>query len=211
MAVITISRQFGAGGLTMGKKLSELLNYSLMDEEILQLVAERARVSQHWALSVEKEAGGKLQKFISSLIPRNVVDRILADQRGYIDEEIYVDLLGQIITQIAEEDNTIIIGRGGQYILKDHPNVFHILLIADLEHRIRFMEKKYHLTRAQATQTVNSEEKRRGNLYRKFNKTDYDRPEHYHLTLNMSLLDFDRAADIVRCMVLGSAANSGVL
>lgn len=203
MAVITISRQFGAGGLTLGNKLAAQLNYSFVDEAIIQLVAQKARVSPEWVLAVEKEAGGKLQKFISSLIPRNVVDRILDDQRGYIDEEIYVDLLGQIITKIAEEDNTIILGRGGQYILKDRADVYHVLLIADLEHRIRFVEKRYRLTRAQAAQTVNSEDKRRINLYRKFNKTDYDRPSHYHLTLNMSMVDVDRAADIIQCLVFG--------
>ncbi|MCP3874756.1 MAG: cytidylate kinase-like family protein, partial [Desulfobacteraceae bacterium] len=48
MAVITISRQFGAGGLTLGKKIAEILGYSFIDEEILQVVAKKARVSHNW-------------------------------------------------------------------------------------------------------------------------------------------------------------------
>jgi len=201
MAVITISRQFGAGGLSLGRKVADTLGYNFFDEEIIQLVAQKAQVSPDWVRSIEKEAGGKLDKFISNLIPRSVVDRILDDQRGYIDEEIYVDLLDQIVSKVAEADNSIILGRGGQYILKGHPGVFHVLLVADIENRIGFVETKYQLTRSQATQTVNSEDKKRINLYRKFNKTDYDRPDHYHLTLNMSKISLEKAAELVKALI----------
>lgn len=201
MAVITISRQFGAGGLSLGRKVADSLGYRFYDEEIIQLVAQKAQVSPDWVRSIEKEAGGKLDKFISNLIPRSVVDRILDDQRGYIDEEIYVDLLDQIISKVAEADNSIVLGRGGQYILKGRSGVFHVLLVADIDHRIGFVETKYKLTRSQATQTVNSEDKKRINLYRKFNKTDYDRPGHYHLTLNMSKISLDKAAELVTALI----------
>ena len=201
MAVISISRQFGAGGLSLGRKLADTLGYTFFDEEIIQMVAQKARVSSEWVRSIEKEAGGKLDKFISTLIPRSVVDRILDDQRGYIDEEIYVDLLDQIISKVAEADNSIILGRGGQYILKGHLGVFHVLLVADIDYRIGFVETRYKLTRSQATQTVNAEDKKRINLYRKFNKTDYDRPDHYHLTLNMSKISLDKAAELVKALI----------
>ena len=202
MAVITVSRQFGAGGFTLGKKIASITGYTFYDEEIIKLVAERAKVSADWVTSIEKEAGGKLHKLIKTLVPRNIVDRILDDQRGYIDEEIYVDLLDHVISKVAEADNSIILGRGGQYILKGKPGVFHVLLVADIDHRIGFVETKYRLTRSQATQTVNSEDKKRINLYRKFNKTDYDRPDHYHLTLNMSKISLDKAAELVKALIV---------
>lgn len=201
MAVITISRQFGAGGLTLGQKLADTLDYRFFDEEIIQLVAEKAHVSPQWVQSIEKEAGGKLQKIINNLIPRKVIDRILDDQRGYIDEEIYVDLLTQIISKFAEANNAVILGRGGQYILKERPGVFHVLLVADLDYRIDFVKNNYNLTLSQATRTVNSEDKKRINLYRKFNKTDYDRSDHYHLTLNMSKLSLEKAAELAEALI----------
>jgi cytidylate kinase len=203
MSVITISRQFGAGGLTLGKKLTENLAYTLIDEEIIKLISKKAKVSQDWVHAIEKEAGGKLHKFINRLVPKGLVDRILDDQRGYIDEEIYVHLLDQIIRQLADKDNCIIIGRGGQYILKDRPDTVHILLIADKEDRIRFMETHYDLEPSQAMQVVSAEDKRRINLYRKFDKSDYDQPAHYHFTLNMSRLSLDDAAVIICQYVAG--------
>lgn len=203
MAVLTISRQFGAGGLTLGKQVAERLGYSLVSDEIITLIAKKARVSQGWVQSIEKEAGNKLQRFLSSVIPRGLVDRILDDQKGYIDEEIYLDLLEQIIRQIASDDNCIILGRGGQYILQEKENTFHVLLIADKQDRISFMETNYKLVRSQATQVVNAEDKRRTALYRKLHQSDYDQPDHYHVTLNMSRLTLDDACSMI-CEMLAT-------
>jgi cytidylate kinase len=208
MSVITISRQFGSGALTIGKKLAEKLSYTLVDEEIIKLISQKAKVSKDWVHALEKEAGGKLHHFVNRLVPKGLVDRILDDQRGYIDEEIYIHLLDQIIRQIADKDNCVIIGRGGQYILKGRPDTFHILLVADKEDRIRFIESHYHLKPSQALQVINAENKRRNNLYRKFDKTDYDHPTHYHLTLNMSKISLDAAADIISHYVVSEVPNN---
>jgi len=201
MSVITISRQFGAGGKTLGEMLAKRLNYIFVDYEIIQLVAKHAKVSTNWVESIEKEAGGKLMKFMSGLVRKSFIERIVGDERGYIDEEIYVDLLQKIITQIADEANAVILGRGGQYILRDRPAVFHILLIAEKADRVRFMETHYNLSPAQALQSVNREDKRRLNLYRKFGKENYDQPNLYHLVLNMSKLELDQAFELVCEMV----------
>ncbi|MDM8539255.1 cytidylate kinase-like family protein, partial [Desulfobacterales bacterium HSG17] len=162
---------------------------------------EKAKVSTDWVESLEKEAGGKLQKFMSGLIARNFVERILGGDKGFIDEDIYVKVLQDVIKQIADEDNVVIIGRGGQYILHDHPDAFHILLIGQEPDRIKFMETHYKLSKTEATQIVREYGKRRANLYRKFGKKDYDNPELYHVVLNMSMLDMDKASDFVYRMV----------
>ena len=196
MSVITISRQFGAGGKTLGRMISAKMGYTLVDTEIIQMVAEKAKVSTQWVESVEKEAGGKFLRFISGVVPKSLVDRVLDEKRGYIDEEIYVDLLHKIITKIADEGEAVIIGRGGQYILQNRDDVYHLLLIGEKKDRIKFMEKHYELTAKQALQSVEMEDRRRTNLYRKFGKKDYDHPELYHLTLNMSKVDLDTACNL---------------
>jgi cytidylate kinase len=126
-----------------------------------------------------------------------VVDRVLDEKEGYIDEEVFIDLLNEIVAEIAEEGNVVILGRGGQYILKDRKDVFHVLAIAHLNDRIRFMEKHYYLSTAQATQAVNREDKRRSSLYRKLGRQDYDRPDIYHVVLNMSKVKLEKACDLI--------------
>src|SRR6056297_2320851 len=131
MAVLTVSRQFGAGGRTLGKHVAEKMGFTLIDEDMVGKVAERAKVSKNWVRSIEKEAGGSLLKFMSYLVPQRYVNQILDDTRGYIDEEVYVSTLTEVINELAKEENCVIVGRGGQYILREHPTAFHVLLVAE--------------------------------------------------------------------------------
>ena len=204
MAVITISRQFGAGGKTVGKMIADKLGYTFADDDIIQMVAEAANVSPHWVESIEKEAGGKLSRVVSSMVSKRLVDRILKDERGYLDERLYLDYLVVIIAQIAEEGNVVILGRGSQYILNDHPDAYHILLLNSFENRTRFMMEHYDFSESRATQIVTREDKRRFNLYRKIGKTDYDDPALYNLVLNMARVPVTTAVKLVVDLVTNS-------
>ena len=197
MAVITISRQYGAGGKTLGKMIVDELGYEFADSEIVAKVAEMANVSTHWVETVENEAGGKLSRFITRMVSKPLVDRILKDERGYIDEEIYLDYLVLIIAQVADEGDAVILGRGSQYILDDHPDAYHILMIDEFENRVRFIKQHYDLSDSRATKVVRSEDKRRKALYQKLGKIDYNDPFLYHLVLNMSKVSLEEAKKMV--------------
>jgi cytidylate kinase len=197
MAIITISRQPGTGGRTLGKLVAERMGYAFVDEEIIQMVAKQAKVSTSWVEFIEKEAGGRLLKYITKVVPKSFIDLILDDQHYYIDEEIYVELLHQIINRLADEGNTVIIGRGSQYILRDRKDAYHILLVAQKKDRIKFMEDNYDLSPKEAALVVSRQDKRRTNLFRKFRKEDYDQPRLYHLVVNSSKQDLKKATDLV--------------
>ena len=202
MAVITISRQFGAGGRTLGQMIAEKMGYDFVDDVIIQEVAKKAKVTTRSVKSIERMAGGRLSKIFSGLISSEYIDRIVGDEKGYIDEEIYVDLLHEVIKEIAERDNIIIMGRGGQYILQDFANAFHILLVSDIENRIKFIQRYYNLSASKAEKAVIQGEKRRANLYAKFGRQDYNQPQLYHLVLNMSKMSLEKALNIVCSMVV---------
>ena len=201
MAVITISRQFGAGGITLGKIIAESLGYTFADSDILQRVAKEANVSTHWVESFEKEAGSKLSRMISSMVSKRWLDRVLADERGYLDEQIYLDYLVLIIAQFADEGDVVILGRGSQYILNDHPDAVHILLVNEFENRVKFMMESYDMSRKKAERTVVNEDRRRVSLYKRLGKSDYENPQLYHLVLNMGRLDLETARDMVCSLV----------
>jgi cytidylate kinase len=201
MAVITISRQFGAGGKTLGQMLADELGYTFADSEIVTKIAQAANVSETWVEHVEKEAGGKLSRVISKMVNKSLVEKVLKDERGYIDEQIYLDYLVVMIAQIAEEGNAVILGRGSQYILRGHPDAVHILLINEFENRVKFLMENYGMSYSKAAQTIRSEDKRRMNLYRKIGKTDYDAPELYHMVLNMADLELEAAKNMALDLV----------
>ena len=204
MAVITISRQLGAGAMALGKKLAEKYGYTFASREIVQQIADKAKVSTDFVLSVEKEAGTRLSRFMTRIISsRGMVSKLLRDDSGYIDEKLYLDYLVLTIVQIADEGNAIIMGRGSQYILRTHPDAYHILLVDDVENRVARVEKRDKISREQAARIVANQDKRRLNLYRQLGKQNYDNPELYHLVLNMSRLSLDKAFDLV-CNLVGS-------
>ncbi len=201
MAVITISRQFGAGGITLGKMVAEKFGYSFADTEVISKIAKMANVSTNFVETVEKEAGGRFSKMISRMVSKPLVERILKDERGYIDEEIYLDYLVLIIAQIADEGDVVIMGRGSQYILNDHPDAYHLLMIDEFDSRVKFMMQHYDLSQKQAAQVVRAEDKRRLNLYHKLGKADYDDPRLYHLVLNMGRIDLPQALRLVEALL----------
>lgn len=207
MAVITISRQFGAGGQTLGKLVSKKLGYTFLDDEIINKVAEMANVSDHWVHSIEQEAGGKLMNFISKLVSKNFIERILDEGKGYIDEEVYIETLKQVLQKFAEQNNCVLIGRGGQYFLKDFKNAIHIDMIGELKDRIKFITEHYKLSHTQAKNTITIQEKRRQNLYMKIGKQDYENPGLYTIVLNMSKLSINEAVELV-CNLARSKDNA---
>ena len=100
MSVLTISRLFGAGGKTLGELLAKRLGYTCINDQLIQMIADKARVSKNWVESIEKEAGGTLLKVMTSMIPKSYIDRILGDSRGYIDENVYVETLTEVINPL---------------------------------------------------------------------------------------------------------------
>jgi len=199
MAVITISRQFGAGGKTFGRRIADTLGYYYADEDIIERAVVEFSVSTDGKKILETEPGDKLKRFISKLNPfgTSLMELPLSDKERYIDGYKYVELLNLIMPKIAREGNAVIIGRGGQYILHDFKDTYHILLTAKEEDRIKFIEDHYRVSSTRTIQILKRMAKRRANLYSYFGKKDYDNPTLYDLVLNMSLLSIDKAEELI--------------
>ena len=103
MAVLSISRQFGAGGKTLGEKVAQSLGYQFVDESLMEKVAEEANVSVRWVEGVEREAGGYLMRFLSSMVPSSFIDRHLGDSGQDFDEKRYVIFLSKVVEDLAED------------------------------------------------------------------------------------------------------------
>ena len=203
MPVITISRQFGAGGKTLGRRIADTLGYFYADEDIIERAVVEIYVSSDGREIIETEPVDKLRKFISKLNPfgTSLMELPLSDKERYIDGFKYVELLNLIIPKIARNGNAVIVGRGGQYILHDVENTYNILLIANEEDKINFIVDHYRVSRTRAVQMINRMNKRRANLYSFFRKKDYDDPKLYDLILNMSKFSIDKAEKLITMLI----------
>ena len=108
MPVITISRQFGAGGKTLTDQLAARLGYEVANEEIIEKLAQSTKLSTDSIRSFEVEEDGKFQV----TPPTGFISRIFDTSKNFMDEQQYVKLLNHLIPQIADRGNIIILRPG---------------------------------------------------------------------------------------------------
>jgi cytidylate kinase len=201
MAVLSISRQFGAGGWTLGKSISAQLGYKFVSSQIINEMAKEANVSPEWIKGVEKIAGDWLIRFVNKFVNSDFIEKHVGEAKTDFDEKKYVTFLQEIVNRIADEDNVVILGRGSQYILQRRENVVHLLLVADLDDRIKFLEKSWKMNRKDAEKEILIREKRRDSFMKYFELGPPNTPGLYHLVINTSKIDFDEAKKIVISLV----------
>lgn len=202
MPVITISRQFGAGGHTLGRNLARRLGYNIIDRGIIAQIAETANVSVKWVEAVEKEAGGGLtMRLINRLVSPHFLERVTGDSGVHFDEDQYLRFIRRIITDVTAEGDVVVVGRGAQFILPDHEQIIKILLVGDLEDRTRFIMAHYHLNYMEAQQWIHREEKRRIGFLRLLRPGDPDDPRLYTLVVNTSRVSLDEAENLIVTLV----------
>ena len=197
MAVVTISRQFGAGGWTLGTAVAGRLGYKFVSRGIINTMAEEAKVSAKWVQSVEKDAGDRLIRLMSKLVSSSFIERHVGDSRSDFDENKYVSFLKSLVPAIAAQGNVVILGRGSQFILPDDPKTIKILLVADLEDRIAFIEKIWEISRNEAEKTVLTRQKRSKAFLKNFDSREPDDPSLYHVTINLSKVDIEQAEEMI--------------
>ncbi len=195
MAIITISRQFGSGGRTLGEKVAEKLGYEFLDDAIIQELSRRVVADKEAIADMKKNGSGLFSRLLSTMSGRSYMERLASDKSGAIEDAIYADALQDVINELAAHDNVVLLGRCSHFVLDGHPEAIHFLLVADKAQRVRFMQRHYNLSESQAYQEVLAGEKRRKQVYAKMGCTDSDDPYDYHMVLNMSRLSMEEALD----------------
>ena len=178
MAVITISRQLGSLGTTLGHIVAERLGYQLVHREIINRAACLAG-DPELALATIDELG------------------LLGIEPDNAHQDAYLRAVKMVIEDLADAGQTIIVGRAGQAILKDRPGVFHLRVVAPVEIRIaRIVEAHGVSSEAARAQVNDSDRYRRGYLHR-FYHINWEDPTLYHLVINTGHLALEDAADVV--------------
>ena len=152
-------------------------------------MAKEANVSTEWIKGVEKHAGDWLMRFVNKFVNGEFIENLVGDKKTDFDEKKYITFLQSIVNRIADEDNVVILGRGSQYILQGRENVIHLLLVADFDDRIKFLEKSWKMKRKDAEKEILVREKRRDSFMKYFELGPPNSPNLYHLVLNTSKID----------------------
>lgn len=204
MAVVTISRHFGAGGHTLGERLCERFDFRLADASVVDRLARNEKLSPNWLNAMEKEASSKLLSAISTLVSRGIFYKHPGSPAEEDDRKKYLAFLTQVFTAMANEGGYVIVGRGAQLVLRGHPKAIHVLLVADYESRVSFLMAQHKIDRSEAEKMIRAREKERSALASRLFKSNMDDPTLYQIVLNTGHMPYEWVVDTVAELVTRS-------
>ncbi len=178
MAIITISREMGSGGIPIAHKVAEKLGYQLIDGEMIMAAAEAYGLSPE---AVE-QADEKPPHFVDTL-----------DSKQFLD----LHLIELIILEAALKGNVVIYGRGGQDLLKDVNSVLRTRIIAPFEDRVERWAEREWLDPDRARYLVRKSDQQRAGFIKYYFDRDWDDCVHYDLVINTQRLSEDKAVQVI--------------
>lgn len=202
--VITISREVGSGGRTIGRKLAEKLGVRFSDKELVDELQKKLNLTVD---SIEELKGKKkrwLDDFIQMVAPVPMSGMLVDGDSDYISEynlslsvnDVF-EAEREILNGIADEGSCVIAGRSGFFVLKGRPNKVDILITASREKRIARIMDKQNLTRQKAEEVIDSVDKARDNYVKRYTgQSRYD-ARNYHIVLNMDYITEDQAVEMI--------------
>ena len=197
MPVISISRQFGAGGHTLAEKLAGRTGYRLANQELIRRIAELTGCSDEWVRLIDRESDGHKKKGVSGFVGTLIIERMLAKETRDDHALQLRPYLEKVMPEIAAQGRVIFVGRGSQFILPDTPKFVKILLVASITYRINFLMENYKLTPKEAEETVRDWDHNRRIFLSEFTSRDPDDPSHYDIVINTSLVRPDWALNLI--------------
>ena len=194
--VITISRQLGSGGAFLGQRLAFRLNALYLDHEIVRQAAQELKIPEENLVVRDEKVTSRWQSVLQSFVDSTswAYDPPPLDTLN--DKNLY-KVESDIITRIANQRNAIIVGRGGYYVLRQHPRCLSIFLHADIDFRQRRVQELYHVSAQEALKLISSIDRDRGSYLRALTGQDWLDARQYHLSLDTGVLGLDKAEDII--------------
>jgi len=195
MAVVTVSREIGAGGDEVSVMVAEKLGYELVDKALIVQVARRAGVSVESAAELDGKYQPRMIEWLKGIIePR--VGKILTEE-AHLNPETYVEYAKTVINSLAEKGNVVIVGRGAQFILGENDSAFHVRIIADKEYRISRLMKARRISEHDATELIQKSDSMRTRYIDRYLNDNWSDPTAYHLTIDVSRLGIELSALII--------------
>ena len=197
--VITINREIGSGGCTIGRKLAEKLGVKFYNKAVLQ------QLVNHFDISPEQIDRIKARKKnwwteLSELIATGMAPSY-SDKLGEVTSRHLFEKEKEIILNIAEEESCVIAGRSGFFILKDHPNKLSVFVHAPLEKRIARVMRKQNLSEEEARDLIAKIDEGRDNYTKAFTGTSRYDVHNYDLVLNTQNIDEDEAVETILALI----------
>jgi cytidylate kinase len=219
MAIVTISRQLGSGGNEIAAGVAGALGLRFIDREIIKRAAHEAGVPKGALQEMEYEGQRTLVEQVLNILRQmppipnpsgtaqweastplsvhfgGIFSPTLRPMSTAIDD--YVRVVGMVIRDLAGEGRVIIVGRGSQVLLKDHPAALHVQIIAPFWHRVKTIMEREGLERRAALSRVRTSDRARADYLRRYHGVNWLDPQLYDLVINTAKVPVEVAIRLI--------------
>lgn len=194
--VITIGRQYGAGGRMIGKKVAELLGIPYYDKELLLLSANECGINYHDADNYDEKPNGSFLYSIVSATASHKSNGVYDSNALTMQDKLFI-AQKHVIERLAADGACVIVGRCADYILKDMPNHISVFIHAPVANRARAVAKEREISIDKAKEIIAKTDKSRSAFYKYNTGRKWGDAQIYSLCINSSLLSADDAAKVI--------------
>lgn len=189
--IITISREFGSGGRTIGRETAKKLGIPCYDEEVIEKIAEESGLSKEYI----KERGEYAPS--ASWIGNALAGR---DFNGASPADELFKLQSAIITELAGKSSCVIVGRCADYILKNQADCLTVFIHASIEKRAERIVKVYGERAEAPIKRLKDKDRRRKAYYQLYTDTEWGIAQNYHIALDSGVLGIEKCVEIITAL-----------
>jgi cytidylate kinase len=209
MPIVTISRQYGAGGSSVAAIVADKLGAEVLDKKLIEEVAARLALRPSEVADQEERPRNYLERLVRSLSALEPgmgagwtppYPDPLFDARKEI-----IQLTEQVIREAAAGGNVVIVGRGAGFVLRENPAVFRVFLRAPESVRTRTLMERFGLVEAEASRKMHETDSNRAAYIHQLYGRDWCDPDEYDLIVNTGRIGYEVTAEII---LRGAAARA---
>ena len=191
--IITISREFGSGGRSVGHRVAQLLDVPYYDKELVKQVSVETGFDEKF-IEHEGEYASPWQSLLSYAFSENGVRQHM---NGLSTADFLWVIQCRVIMDLAEQGPCVIVGRCADYILRDRKDVLNVFIHAPIAYRADRVVRLYGESDASPEKRLEEKDRRRRAYYKHYADRDWGMSQNYHMSLDSSLVGIERCAQLI--------------
>jgi len=196
MAIITLSNEYATQSQQVAAGVAEKLGYEYVGDQLLAQIAKELHLSEHEADTFRQASKSSILRFVDRYTC-SIVQKVVDREHGCLDDRSYYEKTRELVERIYEAGNAIILGWGGQCILKGKPGTLHVRLKKDTELKIQKLVEKHEYSRKAAEKQVKREEADLAAYIREYFNEDWNDARLYDLMIDMGKTSVADAVEII--------------
>ena len=198
MTVITISRELGSEGDRIADVLCESLGYCRVDRAMVMQIADEAGIDVEAVEELERSVTRRARLVSDEMTSLYRKQASAFEKPGAIDDRTYKQVVRETFEEYARGGEALIVGRGGQMVLRDWPDALHVRIFAPEDVRVgRIMEREQVSPREARALVKRSDERKRQYIRRMYDNANWQSLKYYHLAIDTSRIPPETAADLI--------------